>query len=181
MKINKRIAVSFVTIAGTLAGVVGITLAVFTNDASLANNTLGTGTPNLQISNFTNPNCGTFQSTSVTGVQTTKVSPGQGETKQFCLKNNNSESSISFDITAAVTVQSGNTLDPNLVDLSIGCGVETQTTGTVAVYPLTLITSLSAGEVKVCSITQTLSGTATNSAINQDIAYDVTFTGTQNP
>ena len=181
MKINKRIAVSFVTIAGTLTAVVGITFAVFTNDASLVNNTLGTGTPSLQISNFTNPNCGIFSNTSITGVQTTKVSPGQGETKQFCLKNNNSDSSINFDITAVVTVQGGNTLDANLVDLSIGCGAETPTTGTVAVYPSSLITSLASGEIKVCSITQTLSSTATNSAINQDIAYDVVFTGTQNP
>jgi len=179
MKINKKIAISFVTIAGVLTAVVGITLAQFSNDASLTGNTLSTGNADLRIGNpsSTTGICGAVNSESIGGIHTSDLAPGQtSEAHPFCLRNA-SDSPISLNVAGVVTNVSG-TLDQGLVTIAINCGSDT-VSGALNSFPGSTIVTIGQGVSQLCSITQTLSGTATGSAANSSITYDVVFTGTE--
>ncbi|MDP2671683.1 MAG: hypothetical protein Q8P13_04485 [bacterium] len=176
MAINKRVAFGFLTIAATLAAVVGITLAVFTDTATLSNNTLSTGDADLQIAEWTGSACGSFAS-STPGIDSDDLAPGQEEVLPFCLKNN-SDSAISLDITAATSIDSG-ALDPSLVTVALDCGSGVVSGTLDAPFPGTTIVTIAPDAEVGCNIKQTLSGSATNSASNKSIQYDVVFTGTQ--
>ena len=172
MKINKRIAISFITIAGVLTAVVGITLAQFSDTATLTGNTLSTATPNLKISG----DCSTY-STSAPGITSDSLYPGESRTKHFCLRND-SDGDLGMGITASAHITSGS-LDPDLVAVTIDCGLGQVP---VALNDTTsdLITTIDpGGAVASCTISQTFSKTATNSASNRTLHYTVTFTGTQ--
>ncbi len=168
MKINKKVAFSFLTIAGTLTAVVGITLAQFTSQATLAGNTLTTGSSSLGIGLAP---CDSTTS-AISGVSTTGVGPGDSGHKDFCLKNNGTGS---LTVTGMANV-TGGTLDPSLVTVKVNCGadVAVDLNGT----PSGTIATIAAGAVVNCTITQTLSGSASSSAQNKTITYDVVFNGT---
>lgn len=178
MTINKRVAVSFVTIAATLAAVVGITLAQFTDTATLSNNSLDTGNADLQIGEFDGSNCVSFSGTS-TGIDTNNAAPGQEFTKAFCLRND-SDSAISLDVNGTVNIDGGNTLDPSLVTITITCAGNAPVEGTLDAFPSTVIVDNLAQNSEVgCNIKQKLSETATNGAQNQQVQYDVIFNAVQ--
>lgn len=177
MKINKKIAVSFVTIAGVLTGVVGITLAQFSDTATLSSNKLDTGNANLQIS-LDSPACSTGFTGSITGVQSSDLAPGQMGTKNFCLKNNNA-GNFSLDVTASAVTTGTPTLDLSLITVTVDCGggvIPVLLNGTQSGLIRTIVNS---GDTVNCQIKQVFSNTATNGAQNKSVHYTVTFTGTQ--
>ncbi len=175
MKINTKIALSFMTIVGTLTAVVGVTFAAFSDSNSLTGNTLSTTTPNLEISTDT---CSSFSTSPKSGVSSSNLAPGESGTRNFCLKNASS-GDISFDISAVVTITTG-ALDPSLVTLTIDCSdIAVHVTGALNTFPSGNFLTLPAGTTNHCVITQTLSSSATNTSAGQSVQYDVAFNGVQ--
>jgi len=176
MKINKRIAFSFLTIAGTLTAVVGMTLAVFSDSATLGTNILDTGSADLQIAgNF--PTCDDFGS-STGGISSTNLAPGEFGTKSFCLKNNSS-GDFSLDVKATAVATGGSTLPTSLVTVTVDCGLGPKIITLDGTTQSDLLRTIGPGGQVNCTIKQEFSGTATNGASNKNIHYTVTFTGTQ--
>jgi hypothetical protein len=175
MKLNKKVAASFVTIAATLTAVVGITLASFSDSVTLSSNVLDTATPNLRIASD-NP-CTSF-STSAIGISTSSMVPGGSDSKTFCLKND-SEATLSFNITATAHRTSGS-LDTSLVTITISCDLGPAVPVAIDGPESNVIVTISGGgTVSNCVINQSLSGLATNGASNKSLHYTITFIGTQ--
>ena len=181
MTINKRVAISFLTIVGVMSLVVALTVAVFSGNATLSNNSLDTGSADLQIAEVTT-SCGTFSGSITPGIQAINLAPGQSDTKDFCLKNN-SDSNISLDVTVGSVTVNSNTLTPSLVNLSVECAGEgLKDVGTVAAPNMSVvITTLTHLQEKECVITAQLDSSATNADANKILNFDVEFTGTQTP
>jgi len=179
MTINKRVAISFITIVGVMSLVVALTIAQFSNNATLGSNSLETGSSNLQIAEVT-ASCGTFSGSISPGILVDDLAPGQSGTKDFCLKNN-SESDISLDVTVgSVGINLGD-LDQSLVNLSVECAEEgSVSVGTVAAPNTSVvITTLTHLQEKECVITAQLDASADNEDSSKTLNFDVVFTGTQ--
>ena len=180
MTINKRVAISFLTIVGVMSLVVALTIAQFTDTAQITGNTFSTGSGNLLISDEFESSC-VLESfgTAITGLSGLNLAPGQSASKNFCLLNK-SDSNIALNVTAAVSNVSGTLSgDSDLVNLTIVCPGNAPVVGTLASFPSTVITTLSQNDQVDCTVTAELDEDANNDQANKTISFDVTFTGTQ--
>ena len=180
MTINKRVAISFITIVGVMSLVVALTIAQFTDQAQLTGNTFSTGSGDLLISDDFEASC-VLESFSpdIVGISepTADLAPGQSVSKNFCLLND-SDSDIALEVTAAVDNVSGS-LDQTKVDLTIACDGNDPLVGTLDSFSGTVILSLAQSAQVDCTITAGLSETADNDQADKTISFDVIFTGTQ--
>ena len=177
--ITKRIAISFLTVVGVLGLVAALAVASFSGNATLANNSLETGSADLQIAQTDDP-CGAFSGSINPGIQAIDLAPGQSDSTDFCLKNN-SESDISLEVTVASVIKNSGDLDESLVNLSVKCETEGSVDVGTAAAPNTsaVITTLTHLQEKVCTITAELDSSATNADASKTLNFDVVFTGTQ--
>lgn len=112
--INRRIAISAMSIVGALAIMGGATFAFFTDTAQSTGNTFSSGNADLQIAPDNNGAPGTFTQNLSDAFNVANIMPGYDESHLFWLKNA-SASNISLDLLTDVSNYSA----PNNPDLAL--------------------------------------------------------------
>lgn len=180
---NKKIAMSLMSISAALLVMGGATYAAFSGQATLANNTFASGNADLVISR-TAADSG-FAS-SVTGFTGSNLFPGYSENFNFWL-NNNSSSDISLNTIAKfvdVSTTFGNSeLLQDAMKVSFQCGGDA-VAGPYSVNEweagqAPVSSNLAKGATTACVMTVTLPTTADNSVAGADVNFDVQFDATQ--
>ena len=114
---NRRIALSGLSILTTLVMLGGSAFAAFTTTATATGNTFSTTTPNLTLS----VNGGTF-GTSVTGASVSGLVPGvAGPAQNFTLSNNSTDPSDDLAVTLQFTASASNTLPGSDLTIQVVC------------------------------------------------------------
>lgn len=192
---NKRIAMSALSIMSSLAIVGGTTFALFDDSVTQTANTFAVGDANLQIAIDTGSGPGTFGET-IVGPSFTGMFPGQTKTFEFWLRNS-STAAIDLDLVADVTaivdpVDANDLIDNTLLvswvcDLS-GDGSLADETVTSEFSPRdwfiggdAALGSLIPAEQMICRMFGELPSTATNDVAGETVAFDVEYGATQVP
>jgi hypothetical protein len=182
-KIPKRLFYSLLIVLLWLGFVVDGSHALFSDAATLAGNTITTGTADLLVSNSQNASSTVFEE-SRPGFAFT-LSPGESGEKYFLLKNA-SGGNVDFDLSLSATVPNGNSPLATALNLAIQEIDETGTpTGTVFSVPLSSLLSeptplgLTIGKstTKRFKLRTSLSSAYGTQA--DSISYDLVFTGNQ--
>ncbi|OGH14012.1 MAG: hypothetical protein A2687_06115 [Candidatus Levybacteria bacterium RIFCSPHIGHO2_01_FULL_38_26] len=193
---NKKIALSAMSILTSLALLGGATFALFTDTATSEDNTFASGNADLQIS-LDDPDSSPVEFLdSIPGPNFTGIFPGESRDFDFWLKNNSS-SVIDLDLTADV---SSITPDPdgdqtidNILLLSWTCDINGNgslgdETPTAEFSPRDWLNggnaalgSLIPAEEMFCRMTGRLPSTADSTVANQTVVFDVVYDATQAP
>jgi predicted ribosomally synthesized peptide with SipW-like signal peptide len=190
---NRKIALSGLSIIAALTILGGATYAAFVDTANQNTNTFSVGDADLLIAPDTGSGPGTFTD-SITGPTFNGLVPGGTKNFDFWLKND-STSVIGLDLTADVSAinpapDGAQTLDNVLLikwncdtdgDLSLG-----NNTPTAEFSPRAWFTggnagigSLAPGAQMFCRMIGTLPSSADNSLFNQQVQFDVKYDASQ--
>lgn len=190
--INRRIAISGISILAALALAGGAAFAVFTDQASSVGNTFTSGNANLSIAPHTVSGPGTFAS-SIPGATFNNIAPGFQDRFLFWLKNE-SASTINLDILADVSAVGGGAgelRDTMLVSWTCdtdGNGGLADNTPSPAFSPddwfnggNTGLGILTPGEQMICSMNFDVPSSATNTIADETVVFDTVYDATQTP
>lgn len=190
---NKKIAMSFMSITAALLVMGGATYAAFSGSATATSNTFASGTVELLISLDPAGTDGTFSPT-VNGEDFSGLLPGQTRTASFWLQNTSTDSALSLvsDVTAITDADDLTQQLDNQLLVSWTCdtngdnslGGETPSPefsprdwlvgGNASILP-----SIPAGAKRFCQMSGRLPASATNDAAGETISFDVKYDGTQ--
>lgn len=190
---NKKIAMSGLSIVAALTIMGGATFAQFSDSATVSGNTFSTGDSNLQIAANNAGIPGTYGE-SITGPTFTGIFPGQTKTFEFWLKNS-STAAINLDLLADVsainpTDNITQTID-NVLLISWVCDTDgngglADNTPSSAFSPRdwfeggnAALGSLEPNEEMICRMFGNLPLSADNTVANQSVAFDVRYDATQ--
>lgn len=194
--INKKIAMSGMSIVAAMALMGGATFAFFTDQASSVGNTFSTGNANLSIAPDVTGNPGTYAN-SIPGANFGGMLPGDTKTFTFWLKNESS-SPINLSLTSDLANLGGayhgtdGSLPDKLmvswlcdVDHNNSLGNDTPSTeysirdfvngGNVATG------TLAQNQQMICQMITRLSSSASNEVAGSEVIVDGMFDGTQTP
>ena len=101
MNINRKIAMSGMSIVSALVLLGGTAFAAFSDSATQTNNTFAVGSANLEIANDVSNSPGAYGE-SITGPSYSGLTPGDANSFTFWLKNN-STASVDLSLTADVS------------------------------------------------------------------------------
>jgi predicted ribosomally synthesized peptide with SipW-like signal peptide len=189
---NKKIAISTISILSALTIMGGATFALFDDTVTATNNTFAVGNADLQISPDSGGTATGFADT-ITGPSFTGMFPGQTKTFEFWLKNN-SQAAIDLDLKADienivnatdVTDEIDNTLLVSWVcDTSGNGGLEE--TPTAEFSPRAWqdggdagLGTLAPGEQMICRMFGKLPSSATNDVAGETVSFDVRYGAAQ--
>ena len=182
---SKRLLYSVLIVLVWLGFVVEGSHALFVGSATLATNTISTGTANLLISNSQNGSSTTYADTRPGFAL--NLDPGDSDTHYFLLKNTGT-GNVGFDITVAAMSASG------LENLSMEQAINLEftpvdssgtATGSATTFPMIglqtspnqLNVTIPANSVQRFKLKTTLSSSYPNQ--NQTTGYDLMFVGVQ--
>lgn len=197
---NKKIAMSGLSIMAALMMLGGATYAQFASSATTTENTFATGNADLRIAVDTGagePSEGSFLS-SIAGANFDNIAPGFDDRYLFWLKNT-SESNIDLNLTADLLNldQDPDNTDPNtnldeallirwVCDLDGNHSLDpvTETTSEFSVRQwidggFASLGSLNAGETMFCGMYSRVPMSVTNDIANETISFDVKYDATQ--
>ena len=191
---NKKIAMSGLSIFAALAVMGGATFAAFTDTATATNNTFASGNADLLIAvdgGLGEPNLEVF-APSIAGADFDNVFPGFNQNFMFWLKNT-SDSNIELNITADLLnlVQTGTDLDDALLikwvcdlnnDTVLDQNTEASSEFSVRQWVdggFATLGSLAQNEAMKCGMYSRVPTTATNDIAGESISFDVTYDATQ--
>lgn len=177
----KKLIMSLLIITGVGAGAFAATQALFTDTATLAANTISTGTVNLLVNS--GKTGGTFED-SKSGFFTETLLPGETATKFFRLRNENS--SVALSIAAQAVVAGGGSIPANQVNVTF-TAVNSSDVAVGTPVTKTLADWATVGELGLPNI---LSNTTqrykmdvevedTVTTSGSTVTFDFVFTGTQ--
>ncbi len=173
--INRKIAMSGLSILTALTMMGGSAFAAFTTQASATGNTFSSGTENLTVSADNN----TFTSSIVSPFSGTNLTPGYTHTFHVFLKN---EGVDQLTVSATFANGSGDAELENVLMTDFACtngsdpsafSVTSMRGGSVS------LGTLAPGVSTDCSLVVTLPSDVDNSASNKSSTFDVLFNGTQ--
>lgn len=190
---NKKIAMSLMSIVGALAIVGSATYALFDDSATATNNTFATGDANLEIALDTVSGPGTFGD-SIVGPNFAEMIPGDSEVFSFWLRNNGSVG-INLDITGDVSSIVGADPDQEL-DNALLVSWTCDTTGDNSLGDETptsefsprdwfnggnasLLLNIPSGTQRFCQMTGKLPITVDNTVAGETVVFDVLYDATQ--
>ena len=166
--------------------VTSITYAALQSQVTLTNNTIATGTADLQIASFTE-SCGTFGDTAP-GFAFAGVVPGgaDSQTETFCLKNNGTSAltlKLKSPSTPTWTTTPTTTVDNTKVTLTVTCdngaGSVTDTLANFLAGDVSFATSSLAGTTTAtCTAKVHMDATAFTGESASLSNFDLVFTGT---
>lgn len=192
---NKKIAMSALSIMSALTIMGGATLAAFTSQATLANNTFATGNADLLIADDNAGSPGAFAA-SVPGANITGIFPGYTTEKLFWLRNS-SDSEIGMNVRADLSNLGGSFHGtdgslPNKFRVQFSCdtdgnglGVGTDTTtGNFTVSEWIsggddALGVLAQNNNMLCKMIASLDVNAGNELQDSNISFNSIFNGTQ--
>ncbi|HVZ12063.1 MAG TPA: hypothetical protein VG965_03455 [Patescibacteria group bacterium] len=172
---NRKIALSGLSIVTALVMLGGAAFAAFTAQATATGNTFSTTNPNLLI-NVNNAGEGN----PVTGASVTGLIPGvAGPVQTFVLHNTDTDAGADLPVTMQLVVNAGNTLPGSDLDITVNCGAG-DITHTYADWISTgfSIGTVTAGNTLSCSMTPTLHAGVSNGDAGTSAKFDAVFTGT---
>lgn len=196
-----RLITSGLIVFGVLAAVVGVSVAVFTDQAAITESQFTTGTVELDIApntegplvDDTDDSPGSFNATSISGPIITDLLPTEIETFEFWLRNSTTDGDVSLSLNTAVAAVG--TPDPDVsanLLISFACdddgdGVITgddpaigpTPLGTWASGPFVPGFSLAPTIQRHCRMNATLGSGAT--AEGASASFNATFTGSTPP
>jgi predicted ribosomally synthesized peptide with SipW-like signal peptide len=190
---NKRIAMSAMSIFGALAIMGGATYAAFSDSASVTGNTFASGVAGLQVAPDVSGAPGGFLD-SITGPTFNDVIPGQTKTYFFWLKNG-STSTLNLNLAADVTAISAaadidQEMDNSLL-ISWTCDTDNNNSldnnsATTGESPRAFldggtasIGTIASGDEMFCKMTGTLPLDAPAGAAGETMSFDVVYGGVQ--
>lgn len=171
---NRKIALSLLSIVGALTIMGGSAFAAFTTTATATANTFSTTTPNLTV----NVN-GTGDGTTEPGATVTGLVPGTpGATQTFVLTNHDTDLTGDLATTLQFNVSGSNTLPGGDLTITVNCGAGNITD----TYSGWISTGHALGTVPhssflTCTMIPTLNSGVGNSDINKSAIFDAVFTG----
>lgn len=174
MNINKKIAMSGMSILSALVLLGGTAFAAFTVQAQTTGNTFSATNPNLMVSVNGNP-----EGNSVAGVNVTGLVPGIPSTTQnFSLHNTDSDAGADMPVTMQLTATGANTMSGDDLTISVNCGggpiTDTYSGWITSAHGLGTIAP---GATAACTMVATITG-AGNNAMGKSAVFDATFAGT---
>ena len=174
MNINRKIAMSGLSIFSALVLLGGTAFAAFTVQAQTTGNTFSATNPNLMVSVNGNP-----EGSSVAGVNVGGLVPGVASaTQNFSLHNTDGDTGADMAVTMQLTPTGANTMSGDDLTIKVNCGggdiIDTYTNWINSAHSLGTIT---AGATAACTMNATVTG-AGNSAMGKSAVFDATFTGT---
>jgi len=189
---NKKIALSAMSILASLALLGGATFALFTDTATSEDNTFVSGNADLQIAlDVESP--GIFGE-SIAGPNFTGIFPGESRDFDFWLKNN-SASKIDLDVTADVSsitpAGDGDQTIDNVLLVKWTCDLDgdgdlSDETPTAEFSPRdwfnggnAALGSLTPAEEMLCRMTGRLPSDADSTVADQTVVFDVEYDATQ--
>lgn len=202
--INKKIAISTISILTSLMLMGGATFAFFSDSATSTGNTFSTGSADVQIAEDVPPaDPGTYAG-SITGVTFSDITPGFTMDKDFWIKNN-STGTFSMDATADLNnlggISNGTLPDELMVKFTcdtdkngLGTGntttIEKSVNSWITDAPVALgtlgpnegasnATIASDQDELLCRMTASLSVDADNTIAGKDLSFDGVFDATQ--
>jgi len=199
---NRRIALSALSVLSTTALIGGGAFALFSDSAKSENNTFATGNADLQIAEDVEPGDPDVYGSSIAGVIFSDILPGFTTTKDFWLKNDSS-GEFSMNVTAELdNVSSLDALSDALV-VQFTCDTDNDGLGTGdsstdakpvsnwvddGVATLGTVgpnegssnaTTESDQDELLCRMTASLSSETGNEVADMDVSFDGLFVGTQ--
>ena len=189
---NKKIAMSLMSITAALVVMGGATYAAFSGSATATNNTFAAGNANLEIA-VDNNGPVAFGPT-IAGPNFTGILPGQTKTFDFWLKNTSSDT-LTLDLVADVSAlnpdpDADQAID-NVLLISWNCDTDFDNslgnnTPSAAFSPRDWLVggnasvgSLPSGEDMFCRMIGTLPLSADNTVAGETVAFDVKYDATQ--
>lgn len=191
---NKKIAMSAISIMGSLAIMGGVTFALFDDSVTATNNTFAAGNADLKIAPDATGSPGPYADT-IPGPNFSGMFPGQTKTFEFWLKNE-SLSAIDLDLTADVEdiLPSGDgdqVIDNALLvswvcDTSGNGGLEEAPTAEFSPRDWfnggdASVGTLIPGDEMICRMFGRLPSDTDNAVAGQSVEFDVRYGATQVP
>src|SRR4051812_43751677 len=118
--INKKIALSGLSILSALTLMAGSAFAVFTTQANANGNTFSSGTESLLVSPD-NSSPASYLQTIINPFHATKVTPGYNKVFTFYLKNDNTNSNDTLAVTTSFTGTGGDTSFEDALTTQFSC------------------------------------------------------------
>lgn len=171
---NKKIALSGLSIVAALTLMGGATFAAFSTTATAAGNTFSTTTPTLTIS----VNGGAF-GTSEPGFTVGGLVPGGSTADQnFSLQNINTDPSGDLTIFLKFNDLAGTTLNGNDIKFTVTCGASTvaDTYTNWVTIGNSLSLTVPHNSTQACTMSATLNSGSSGDA-GQNVHFDAVFTG----
>lgn len=171
---NRRIAMSMLSVTAALALMGGSAFAAFTSTATATSSTFSTTNPDLTVSVNGGPD-----GSSEPGPHVTGLIPGTpGATQTFALTNHSTDPSDNLVTTLQFTLGGGNTLPGSDMDFTVNCGGGDIT----HTFNEWLSTAYTIGTVPnstflTCTMIPTLHSGVGNSDAGKSAIFDAVFTG----
>lgn len=193
--VNRKIAMSAVSILAAIALMGGTTFAFFTDQASSTNNTFSTGNADLDIAPDTGTGPGGFAET-ISGPNFTGIIPGETRNFDFWLRNNSSTAlglDLLADISAINPVLDADQEIDNVLLISWNCDTDLDlslgnNTPTSEFSPRDWLNggdesvgSLASGTQMFCRMIGRLPSTADNTVAGETVVFDAVYNASQTP
>lgn len=181
-----------VGVIGVVAGLAtAVTFAALQSQATLTDNTISSGTANLQIATVTNGNCDDNFGPTQTGFDfSVPTGSGDSQTESFCLQNASNDTNLStlMSISGVPTYTDGNSnpvaVNNNLVKFVMNCtvtpsgSISTNDALTTLFVTGSNLGTLNSGDVANCNAHVSIDPAAFTANHIQSTGFDVLFTGT---
>lgn len=179
---NKKIAMSFLSVVAAMALMGGSAFAAFTTSASATANTFSSGNAGIQLSLLHD---GTYTGSITSPFSDTNIGPGYSKVFTFYMFNS-SATNLPLNLSATFT----GVTDPG----NLGNDLMTQFTcqpdgGSLTTAPAFSVTSMNGGNVNLGTLNQGVKATCTatislpssigNADVNKTVSFDTVFNATE--